>query len=126
MFLKLLVAMILMIVCATGVMSPRFVKNKLEARNINTMSVVLDKAIVDYYRSHGGNFPKADAGCVSVAALKSMGLSSYSYYRDSSKFSYSVNGDGTFSLTINPGDGSSSYTTANSNKAITSSERLNY
>ena len=90
------------------------------------MSVVLDEAIVDYYRSHGGNFPEADSGCVSVAALKSMGLSSYSYYRDSSKFSYSVNGDGTFSLTINPGGGLSSYTTANSNKAIANSERLNY
>lgn len=116
MFVKLLIALILIGTWSGTMGFKNNLSDNINNNEIITKAVMLDKKIVEYYLAHSNQLPASENGCISISALTAMGFSGCEEFRDKNKFFYSVNGNGTFTLSVITDKGV--FTTANSDKVL--------
>lgn len=101
MFIKVLLALCLMIVFACSpTISMRSIHESVINSNNSLMADILERKIVEYYYSHGNNLPASVSNCVNKDDLKLMGLDSYDDYSNNAIFNYNIIDDSSFSLLI--------------------------
>ena len=121
MLIKVLLALFLIVMCgSTSLINSS--KNNFDTVKMKMFADSLDSRIVDYYINNSGKLP--DMSMNNAGDLRDFftreGISvnlARTYYSNPDLFTYTINANGTFTLTANLPDGTT-YVTKNSNKVL--------